>query len=110
MTASADTSGLAADGIEPDLDDTAKSSTIFSLLNLPNLVRPMVESFSNVNNHLSTYSGERNPSFSANCNALIAMCSTQSVVDTDDVKVRGIIEYLCRSWSEADGLFTDKWV
>ncbi|KAL8825031.1 MAG: hypothetical protein Q9191_004664 [Dirinaria sp. TL-2023a] len=67
-----------APGIEPDLDDSAKSSTIFSLLGRQGFSGRIVEHFDS-SQCLKTYRAERNPSVSANCNALLCI-----LLDSED--------------------------
>ena len=89
-----------------DADDTAK--TIISLNTLGKRVRPdrLIEVFEN-GGHFRTYAGERNPSFSANCNILSALLHSAE----PDQYLREIelaLQFLCDLHSSGD--MRDKWV
>ncbi|KAL8979319.1 MAG: hypothetical protein Q9177_006175 [Variospora cf. flavescens] len=100
-----------APGIEPDLDDSAKSSIIFSLLGRRGFSSQIVENFDSAQ-CLKTYKGERNPSLTANCNALLSV-----LLDLDDSRpyqsrylpIQKITRFICDSWWNTSGPLNDKW-
>ncbi|MCJ1342377.1 hypothetical protein MMC31_000559 [Peltigera leucophlebia] len=97
-----------APGVEPDLDDSAKSSTIFSFFGIPGFTSYIVEQFDSVE-CLKTYIGERNSSVSANCNALLSM-----VIDSEEYHgkistIEKITDFICDAWWSNGGSLNDKW-
>lgn len=89
-----------------DADDTAK--TIISLNMLGKRVRPdrLIEVFKN-GGHFRTYAGERNPSFSANCNILSALLHSEEPSQyTREIELA--VQFLCDLHSSGD--MRDKWV
>ena len=64
--------------------------------------------------HFKTYNGERNPSFSANCNALHALASDiehQSNKKHDlMVTIEKVVSFLCQRWWAWEDFPVDKWV
>ena len=67
----------------------------------------MLVNFKSKNGHLHTYPGERDPSFSANCNALRALLRDSSVAE-NMTEVSRVLAFLCDSWWS--GFCKDKWV
>lgn len=59
--------------------------------------------------HFRTYQGERDPSFTANCNALLALLS-QPDLPALAPQIEKAMTFLCDTWWEADGHIGDKWV
>ncbi|KAL9018650.1 MAG: hypothetical protein Q9185_004061 [Variospora sp. 1 TL-2023] len=100
-----------APGIEPDLDDSAKSSIIFSLLGRRGFSSQIIDNFDSPQ-CLKTYKGERNPSLTANCNALLSV-----LLDSDDSRpyqprylpIQKITRFICDSWWNTSGPLNDKW-
>jgi hypothetical protein len=68
------TSRRKAPGCFPDADDTAKGIAALRILGTSASVNGLVQMFETAD-HFRTYPGERNPSFSANCNVLIVSYS-----------------------------------
>ncbi|KAL1863004.1 hypothetical protein Daus18300_008160 [Diaporthe australafricana] len=65
--------GFTATSLVPDADDTAKAIMALRYLGETDVsVRPLVETFES-SAHFLTYPGERNPSFSTNCNVLMCL-------------------------------------
>ncbi|KAL9097265.1 MAG: hypothetical protein Q9165_000692 [Trypethelium subeluteriae] len=63
-----------APGFEADLDDTSRANIALKIIGEDLLLENLVSRFSNgVHRPFRTYDGERDPSFTANCNALIAI-------------------------------------
>lgn len=60
--------------------------------------------------HFKTYAFERNPSFSANCNALNALLSMESRLQDYRAQIEKVLLFLRRTWWEADRSINDKWV
>lgn len=60
--------------------------------------------------HFKTYAFERNPSFSANCNALNALLSVESRLQDYRPQIEKALRFLCRSWWDAERYINDKWV
>lgn len=99
-----------APGIQPDLDDTAKGSTVLSLLGRPSLSTRIRDEFE-TGTHFSTYSLEQNPSFSSNCNALMALLLSLENDDTVQLQsVEKVVTFLCNQWYESSRFVQDKWV
>lgn len=59
--------------------------------------------------HFKTYPRERDPSFSANCNALLALLQ-QTDVSSYSSQITKAVCFLCNYWWDADDVVTDKWV
>ena len=98
-----------APGIEPDLDDSAKASTIFSLLGRSGFTSRIVQHFDSPE-CLKTYSAERNPSVSANCNALLSMVLDAEGRESNLAAIVKVTTFICDSWWRANGSLNDKWV
>lgn len=62
-----------------------------------------------VETHFRTYERERDPSFTANCNVLIALLS-QPDVSTLTPQIIKVASFLSRRWWESNGGIGDKWV
>ncbi|KAL2038430.1 hypothetical protein N7G274_008769 [Stereocaulon virgatum] len=90
----------------PDADDTAK--TILTLNHLGGKMDPeqMIKHFKTKHNHFCTYPGERNASFSANCNVLQALLSCHEAQKYTS-EISSITTFLCDSWWA--GTARDKW-
>ena len=96
-----------APGVLPDADDTAK--TIITLSQLGEYPDPsqMIEHFRTKQGHFFTYPGERNASFSTNCNVLQSLLHSKNVQDYKS-QISSITDFLCDSWWA--GNTHDKWV
>jgi len=92
---------------EPDVDDTAKTISTLSMLGQPVSAARMIEVFE-ADSHFRTYAGERDPSFTANCNALLALLH-QPDVSQHASQVLKISKFLNDYWWNADGRIKDKW-
>ncbi|PVH92483.1 hypothetical protein DM02DRAFT_575678 [Periconia macrospinosa] len=104
------TNGLVgfAPGIEPDLDDSAKASIVLSLAGKSGFSSRIVEEF-DAARCLKTYRGERDPSVSANCNALLSL-----LLDSDDYTgkagtIEKLVEFILAEWVTSNGRVKDKW-
>ncbi|OJJ05787.1 hypothetical protein ASPVEDRAFT_137870 [Aspergillus versicolor CBS 583.65] len=91
----------------PDVDDTAKTITSLNLLGEPVTPQKMVEMFDH-EGHFLTYPGERDPSLTANCNAMMALLR-QPDVSVYARQVVKIAKFVCDYWWKADGRIKDKW-
>ena len=91
-----------------DVDDTAKG--IISLEELGYSVVPerMIKEFES-ETHFRTYSLERDPSFTANTNALLALLHRQDASRFSSQIVKAA-EFLCKYWWDSDNEIRDKWV
>lgn len=97
-----------APGFEPDADDTAKGILSLGMLGSCIGAENMLRSFE-AENHFRTYPGERDPSFSANCNVLIALLH-QSDVSRYSTQISKAVKFLCTYWWDSDARIKDKWV
>ena len=92
----------------PDADDTAKTVLTLNLLGRPTSSRSMLDHFFSSKTHrMATYVGERNASFSANCNALRAILSSRSLGQYQ-AEIEALVSFLCEAWWNGDAV--DKWV
>ncbi|OTA68818.1 Ent-kaurene synthase [Hypoxylon sp. EC38] len=88
-----------------DVDDTAKTILALSYFNKSVDIHPLIQTFESTD-HFNTYPGERNPSFSANCNVLICLLS-QSNLSTYITQITKTTAFLC---SQAFmGSIREKW-
>lgn len=90
-----------------DADDTAKAIFTLSLLGRPASLDEMIANFGAKNGHFQTYVGERDCSFSANCNVLIALLHASDPHQYES-RISSITTFLCDSWW--NGIIKDKWV
>ena len=80
----------------------------FSLIGKPGFSSALVEAFDN-SDHLRTYKSERDPSFTANCNGLLAILLDSSR-STETPKIVELSKFLFGIWWKTDKLPDDKWV
>ncbi|KAL6720895.1 hypothetical protein ACLMJK_002820 [Lecanora helva] len=94
-----------APNILEDSDDTARA--LLTLSHLGNRIDPipMIERFKS-SMYFKTYPFERDPSFSANCNALMAILHSSSV-DESSPLIGQMVAFLVERW--ASGKASDKW-
>jgi len=93
--------------VQADADDSAKVILSLNLLGRRVHAHSLTEHFRSENNHFRTYLGERDASFSANCNVLRAVLEAPNAND-HIVDIENIAEFLCASWW--CGASKDKWV
>ena len=98
-----------APGIEPDLDDSSKTSIVLSFCGRPGLTSRIMDHFDS-EDCLKTYRSERNSSVSANCNALFALLVDQTSSSSRIKMIEKVVSYLCERWTSANGWLDDKWV
>lgn len=91
------------------MDDSAKTSIIYSFLGLPGISQTIVDSYDSAR-CLKTYDMERDPSFSANCNALIALMLDNNQFEQKTNTIEKVVRFLCGSWFRRSGVLEDKWV
>ncbi|KAE8375466.1 terpenoid cyclases/protein prenyltransferase alpha-alpha toroid [Aspergillus bertholletiae] len=96
-----------APSTQADADDTAKALLTASLLDKPLSPRGLLDEFEG-STHFRTYSGERDPSFTANCNVLLAFLSRSDASDFA-TQIQKVTAFLCDIWWTADGHVGDKW-
>ena len=87
---------------------TAKSITALGSLGTSISVEPMVKYYEG-EEYFKTYPYERDPSFSANCNILIALLNTPRPIEFRN-QIKKIVRYLCKSWDKREVGLRDKWV
>ncbi|OJJ82720.1 uncharacterized protein ASPGLDRAFT_59136 [Aspergillus glaucus CBS 516.65] len=96
-----------APSLQADADDTAKALISVSMLGDPVPATGLLSEFEG-KTHFRTYQGERDPSFTANCNALLALLS-QPDLPALAPQIEKATTFLCDTWWEADGHIGDKW-
>ncbi|KAI1359805.1 Copalyl diphosphate synthase [Xylaria arbuscula] len=92
---------------EADVDDTAKTISSLNMLGRPVSPDSLIEVFE-TDTHFRTYAGERDPSPTANCNALLALLH-QPDVSKFSTQIHKIAKFLVDFWWKADGKIVDKW-
>lgn len=95
-----------APGFLEDADDTAKTILTLNLLGRATSPDGMIALFE-ADNHFKTFALERNPSFSANCNVLIALLYAPEPRKYV-AQIYKAANFLCNLWYE--GELEDKWV
>lgn len=98
-----------APGIEPDLDDSAKASILLSLAGKSGFSSSIVKEF-DAATCLKTYRGERDPSVSANCNALMSILLDSHDYAMKDPTIEKIVRFVLAEWNASGGSMQDKWV
>ncbi|OGM45785.1 hypothetical protein ABOM_005479 [Aspergillus bombycis] len=94
-----------APGFVPDADDTARSLLALSYLKVPMDPSSLVDYFE-APRHFQTYKLERNPSFSANANTLLALLRSPSPAAYIP-QIEKTASYLISCWE--GGELCDKW-
>ena len=97
-----------APSVGVDVDDTAKTLLTLSLLGRPAPHNGLLDEFES-ETHFKTYDKERNPSFTANCNVLVALLS-QPNVSTLAPQITKVASFLSKEWWQSEGAIDDKWV
>lgn len=93
--------------MQADADDSAKTILTLNLVGRRVHAKSLAEHFRSKKGHFCTYLGERDASFSANCNVLRALLEAPDIQD-HVADIKGILEFLCESWWS--GAIKDKWV
>lgn len=91
----------------PDADDTAKAQLALSLLGRETRFATQLVARFACSTHFQTYPGERNPSVSANCNALMALLHS-SIPNTYRIPISNATKFVCDAWDQS--VNSDKWV
>lgn len=94
-----------APGLLPDADDTARTLMTLQLLGKRPDFAPMNQAFE-TNDHFRTYDFERNPSFSANCNVLIALTCINDA-DQYAMQINKTLKFVLEKFEQHD--VSDKW-
>ncbi|KFY24016.1 hypothetical protein V491_02322 [Pseudogymnoascus sp. VKM F-3775] len=94
-----------------DVDDTAKGLMTLNMLRSgsPDVIGPeqMMDTFEAAT-HFRTYPGEKDPSYSANCNVLLALLRQQNVSHYS-TQISKTVRFLCDQWWASDNGINDKW-
>ncbi|CAI7654790.1 unnamed protein product [Penicillium glandicola] len=90
-----------------DADDTAKAIIVLQLLQQHVSLEPMLKAFE-ADQHFKTYPLERDPSFSANCNVLLALLHTENVSQYVP-QIEKATRFLHKHFRESDLKVSDKW-
>ena len=93
--------------MQADADDSAKAILTLNLLGRRVHAKSLTDHFRLSNHHFRTYLGERDASFSANCNVLRAILEVPNAYD-HIADVKNVAYFLCDSWWS--GTIEDKWV
>ena|ERR1700753_13176 len=91
-----------------DADDTAMALITLNISSIPHSADRMIEEFE-APNHFRTYSMERNPSLSANCNVLNSLLHCPKP-NEHIIQIEKCASFLCEQWWQVDGHIEDKWV
>ncbi len=101
-----------APGVLSDVDDTSKGLMTLSMLRSGSYdligPEPMMETFEAAT-HFRTYPLEKDPSYSANCNVLLALLRQQNV-SSYSAQISKTARFLCDQWWASDNGINDKWV
>ncbi|XDG06996.1 hypothetical protein ABKA04_006611 [Annulohypoxylon sp. FPYF3050] len=89
----------------PDADDTAKTITALHYMNKTINVEPLLKAFDS-GHHFKTYRGERNPSFSANCNILTCLMTVKDQIPYG-AQIAKTASFLCEQ--VLGGSVKEKW-
>jgi len=93
--------------MEADVDDTAKTLITLNVLGRPVGPDHMIATFE-TQPHFRTYGLERDPSFSANCNALTALLNTPHASQASP-QIKKIVTFPSNHWWKTHGHISDKW-
>jgi hypothetical protein len=94
--------------VSPDSDDTAKTLAALHLLGKTASYEPLIERFE-MESHFQCFQFERHPSFSANCNVLLAFLRAPDP-STYISQITKCVQYICYEWWNSDEPIKDKWV
>ena len=93
--------------VDADADDTAKTITALNLLGFSASYDSLIERFE-LDIHFQTFEHERNPSFSANCNVLLAFLHSPDPSEYLS-QILKCVRYICYEWWNTDEPLKDKW-
>lgn len=91
-----------------DADDTAKTLSALNMMGFRKPATRMIEDFE-TETHFRTYPSERDSSFSANCNVLLALLHHPAPSQYTS-QIKKVAGFLCNKWWNTDGAIKDKWV
>jgi hypothetical protein len=94
--------------VDPDADDTAKTLTALNLLGFSTSYDSLIERFE-ADSHFQCFLHERNASFSANCNVLLAFLHAPDPSEYLS-QILKCVRYICYEWWNSDEPLKDKWV
>jgi hypothetical protein len=94
--------------VHPDADDTAKAITALQLLGQRPSFDALIERFE-LESHFQCFPFERNPSFSANCNVLLAFLYSPDPSQYQS-QITKCVRYIAYEWWNTDEPVKDKWV
>ena len=94
--------------MQPDADDTAKSILVLNLAQRPTAPDALLRNFE-TETHFRTYEQERDPSFSANCNVLIALLHAPDP-SRNVQAINKSARFLCDQYLSYKSDIRDKWV
>ena len=83
-------------------------SNIRNSVHWPVDFRPLIEMFERESNFVC-FGFERNPSLSANCNALLAFVHSPNTAQYLS-QIEKCIRFVCNEWCNSNGPLIDKWV
>ncbi|KAH8799111.1 Copalyl diphosphate synthase [Xylogone sp. PMI_703] len=92
---------------QSDVDDMAKTITSLNILGLSVSPESMIQAFE-AETHFRTYADERDPSCTANSNALAALLH-QPDVSLYSSQIFKLAKFLSDCWWNSDGKIKDKW-
>ncbi|KAJ9485074.1 hypothetical protein VN97_g8290 [Penicillium thymicola] len=90
-----------------DADDTSKAILVLQMLQKHVSLEPMLKAFE-ADHHFKTYPHERDPSFSANCNVLLALLYAENVSQYA-AQIEKATRFLHMHFRETDLKVRDKW-
>ncbi|EHA49536.1 ent-kaurene synthase [Pyricularia oryzae 70-15] len=93
--------------IMADADDTAKTLSALNMMGFRKPATRMIEDFE-TETHFRTYPSERDSSFSANCNVLLALLH-HPAPSQHTSQIKKVAGFLCNKWWNTDGAIKDKW-
>jgi len=91
-----------------DADDTSKTILILNLLNHATSPDTLLKQFEDVH-YFKTYPLERDPSFSANCNVLVALLHVQEPFKYSP-QIEKTVKFLWTKYQDSQFAIRDKWV
>ncbi|KAF2792940.1 Ent-kaurene synthase [Melanomma pulvis-pyrius CBS 109.77] len=95
-----------SDGLLPDADDTAKTISVLHSLGRNTFTAEKLIDHFWTGNFFRTYTSERNPSLSANCNALKTLLALPDA-ELYSSYISRTVTFLCEMWE--NGGIKDKW-
>ena len=97
-----------APGVGADADDTAKGLKALEALDVSISSERMIHEYEQPE-CFKTYSSERDPSFTTNCNVLVAILRTREATKYEP-QIQKIVRFVCQQWHLSVKPLIDKWV